>query len=1037
VRTIVTIVFADLVRSTELSEQLDAEALRMLLSHYFDRMKALIHHHGGLVEKFIGDAIVAVFGIPHAHEDDALRAVRAADAMRLTMLDLNRDFENHYGLHLHNRIGVNTGEVVTGGTSGMEALATGHAMNLAARLQQAAEPGTVLLSSDTYRLVRDLVTAAPAEPLQLKGLQTDVQAFRLLSSRPPRDPRPKLLDSPLVGRKGELGALNLALIQVSQEHRCRLMAILGEAGVGKSRLVREFIEGVEDRSTVLRGRCLPYGEGITFWAFSEVVRQAANIDEQDTADIGWLKLRSLLANHPDAEVIGERVAEVIGLRQAIAIPEETFWAARKVLEVVAQRQPLIAVFDDIHWAESTFLKLIDHLLEWTREAPILVICIARPELAEIHPQWPTEGYDWPPITLESLPDEQCRVLLRNLVGHAQSIQSTVGRIVDAAEGNPLFVEQLLLMLVDEGVLQRHNGNWATTSDIDHLDLPTSIQALLGARLDRLEPLERDALERGSIEGRVFHQSAVAELSDPDGKDGLTDALQTLLRRQLIGPERAELVGEQAYRFRHLLIHDTAYRRVPKKLRARLHERFADWLEHALGDRVAEYEEIVGYHLEQAHSYRAELRGSDYGINRVAQRASKHLAIAGRRALARGDAPAAANLLGRASRLLIEDKTRGELLLDLGAAFMDAGEYSESERTLNEAIRLSAVYGDQPLQAHARIQLGRLRMQTSPDGSAADAMLEVESATPILEADGDSLGLARAFLLQAEVHNMRGRALAMEDALNSALAHARNIGARREQGQCLWWLAMVSYFGPRPASAVARQLPEIVAASQGDRLVNACVLFVQAGLETMAGRVSEARAALTAGKAILLDLGLRVVAAATLSASGIPFEVEVAAGDPAAAEREERYGYEILHAMRERSSLPTSAAYLADALYLQGRYEEAESLTEISKATAAREDLLAQIQWRGVGAKVLARRGQLEPALRLAEEATGLAEETDYLFAKARALMDHAEVLQLAQERPAAIQAIARAIELYNQKEDRLGVVRAERQLEQLASVSGC
>ncbi|MBA3412423.1 MAG: AAA family ATPase [Actinobacteria bacterium] len=445
VRKTVTILFSDVVSSTETAERVDPETVRRVMDGYFDEAKAVIERHGGTVEKFIGDAVMAVFGVPAVHEDDALRAVRAAAELRERLTALNEGFHRERGLEIEIRTGVNTGEVVAGDTAAGQRFATGDAVNVTARLEQACRPGETLLGAATYRLVRDAVRVERSEPLALKGKAASVEAFRLLEVLPGVSGTSRRLDSPLVGRDHELNLLRDAFRRSERERTCHLFTILGSAGIGKSRLVEEFVQEVRTDATVLRGRCLAYGEGITFWPIVEAVTEAAGLTAPDSAEVARGKIASLLDGE-DAALVAERLAELLGIDEAAETTEESFWAIRKLFEGLARGKHLVVVFDDIHWAEPTFLDLVEHVADWSREAPILLVCLTRPELLDSRPGWAGGKLNATSMLLEPLTDGECGNLIEHLLGSVQFPEEARGRITEAAEGNPLFVEEMLAML---------------------------------------------------------------------------------------------------------------------------------------------------------------------------------------------------------------------------------------------------------------------------------------------------------------------------------------------------------------------------------------------------------------------------------------------------------------------------------------------------------------------------------------------------------------------------------------------------------------
>ncbi|MDQ4029824.1 MAG: AAA family ATPase, partial [Actinomycetota bacterium] len=623
--------FSDVVSSTALGERLDPESLRRVMSRYFDEVRTVLDRHGGTVEKFIGDAVMAVFGVPTLHEDDALRAVRAAVEIREALQALNAELERERGFGISARIGISTGEVVAGNATSSQAFVSGDAVNVAARLEQAAQPGSILVDEPTYELVKDAAAAEPVDALRLKGKAEPVRAFRLVTVAPAVAARQRRLDSAMVGRHRELLRLEATFEQAVGDRSCQLFTILGAAGVGKSRLVEEFLGGVGTNAMVLRGRCLSYGDGITFFPLGQIVGEAADLAEDETPGAALTKIARLVREEQDGELVAKRVAELIGLTEATLGAEESFAAVRRLFDVLAGRQPLVVVFDDLHWAEPMLLELVEYVADWSRDAPILVLCIARPELVDVRPQWAGGKLNATSLLLEPLGDEECEQLVRNLLGQAELQHDVVSRITAAAEGNPLFVEELMAVLIEEGVLSRQDGTWIARGDLSSIRVPRTISALLAARLDRLDEGERTLVQRAAIEGKQFHVGAIFELYPEAAPESVRVHLQALVRADLIRPDRARFGGEQAFRFRHLLIRDAAYESIPKETRAALHERYADWLERRAGERMSEYEEFVGYHLEQAHRYLAELGPVDDSGSLLARRAAQLLASAGRRA----------------------------------------------------------------------------------------------------------------------------------------------------------------------------------------------------------------------------------------------------------------------------------------------------------------------------------------------------------------------------------------------------------------------
>ncbi|MGZ5318621.1 MAG: ATP-binding protein, partial [Actinomycetota bacterium] len=638
-RKTVTVVFCDVTGSTELGERLDPESLRDVQTRYFDAMRDAIERHGGTVEKYIGDAVMAVFGIPQLHEDDALRATRAAVDMREGLTVLNKEFERDRGVTIAVRIGVNTGEVVAGDPTSGQALVTGDAVNVAPRLEEHAAPGEILLGEATHRLVREAVDAEQVEPVVLKGKVREVPAWRLLGMHDVASSMHRHSGSPMVGRERQLAQLRQAYEAAIEDGGCQLFTLLGSAGVGKSRLVEELISGLGDRATVLMGRCLPYGEGITYYPVVEAIKQAAGLADFDLPDVVEARVCAILEGDEHQATVCRHVSQLMGVAEATA-GEETFWAIRRFFEASARERPLVLIFDDVHWGEPTFLDLVEHIADWSRGSPILLLCMARSDLLEVRPAWAGGKSNAATVSLEPLTEEHAWALVTNLLGVTDLPTELAEAIVEKSEGNPLFVEETLAMLIDDGLVVREGDRSRLTGDLSAVMVPPSIQALLAARLDRLSPQERAVLEAAAVVGKDFFAGAVRSLVPEDARQRVPSDLMALVRKELIRAERTTLPGEDAFRFRHLLIRDSAYGSIAKSQRAELHERVADWLEQVAGEAVIEQEEIVGYHLEQAYAYRTQLAPADERTDAIGRRAAARLASAGLRASARGDFPAA-------------------------------------------------------------------------------------------------------------------------------------------------------------------------------------------------------------------------------------------------------------------------------------------------------------------------------------------------------------------------------------------------------------
>jgi predicted ATPase/class 3 adenylate cyclase len=1023
VRKTVTVVFSDLEGSTALAESIDPESLREIMNRYFAEMRDVLERHGGVVEKYIGDAIMAVFGLPRVHEDDALRAVRAAADMQHALARLNEELEAGWGVRLANRTGVNTGEVIAGDPAAGQRLVTGDAVNVAARLEQAAPAMQVLLGERTHRLIRHRADVAELPPLTLRGKSGQVPAYRLVAVH---ETERRVLDArrtEIVGRGLEAARLVQEFQIVVSTRSAALLTVLGEAGIGKSRLVEEFVRQVAEVATVLRGRCLAYGRGITFWPLVEIVRRAAGIGEDDLPATARAKLGAVFGENGTADA-ADRVASAIGLSDRQFPVEEVYWGTRKLFERLGRQRPLVVVVEDIHWAEAALLDLIARVADTAADTPLLIVCAARPELSDRRPGW-LEGPDARVVSLEPLSAGQTALVVDNLVGDADLDDEARTSIVAAADGNPLFAEQLLSMLIDDGYLRRENGCWTRTGDIRTLSVPPTIDALLSARLDLLAREERAVIEPASVVGGVFQLSAIGALVDDPIRERVPTHLRTLEGKQLIEPERSPPANEDVwFRFHHILIRDAAYQGLLKRRRAALHERFADWVEAVSGerDRGVEYEEIVGYHLEQAHRYLSELGPrADHG-RELAARAASRLGSAGRRAFARADMSAAANLLRRAAMLLpTEDPTRLALLPQLAEALMEIGEFPWAILFLDEASELAS--GDPRLQADIVLTrlLVRHHVEENLEQWREEVAREAERLIPTLQEQGADAELAKAWRLLGFVHGSVCRYGEAAAAVKEAAEHARRANDLRLEARNVSSYTLAALYGPTPAREAIEHCEHLITEGLSDRQAEALVLCSLGQLRAMQGEYEHARELVRAARTVLNDLGVIVLAAATAIDSA---RVELLAGDLVTAERELRRADETLTALGEKYLLPPLAAVLAQVVYAQGRTDEAEEITRRAEELADADDVEPQALWRSVRAKVLAGRDLAEEAEGLAREAVRLMRTTDAPGMQADALLDLAAVLGRSTSRDEARAVAAEAEALYRSKGNTAAAARA-------------
>jgi class 3 adenylate cyclase/tetratricopeptide (TPR) repeat protein len=987
-RKLATLLFCDVTGSTALGERLDPEAVRELMLRYFAEMRAAIERHGGTVEKFIGDAVVAVFGVPRAREDDALRAVRAAGEMRTRLETLNTQLERRYGHRIELRIGVNSGEVVAGGSA--DTVVTGDAVNVAARLEQAAAPGEILLGETTLRLAGAGLTIEAIDPVTAKGKSAPVVAYRLVSVAPGAGRPLRSSEGTFVGREGELAGLRAAYDEVVAEGTARLSLVLGEPGVGKSRLARELVDQVAGEARTLEGRCLAYGDGITYWPLGEIVRGAAGIGDDDSRRQALDKLEALVAGDEHERSIAALLGRALGLEEGTASPEAIAWAARRALERLARERPLVVVVDDLHWAETALLDLVERL--GRAAGPILLVGLSLPELVRDRPALGRDA-----VTLAPLSHEEADRLLGAL-GEGALDEPARARILEAAGGNPLFVEELAAMLQDAG---------------GDMGIPPTLDAVLQARLDRLTPEERSTLERASIEGLVFDLSALTELSDPEERLVLASTLESLTEKGLVSPARSVFADDEAYAFHHALVRDAAYEGAPKRLRAGLHERFARWLEGVAGDRLAENIEVVGYHLERAVTFRRELGPLDEDGIRLARDAGSQLAAAGGGALDRGDVRAATSLLERAAALLpAASVERIELLLDLAATLVETGALDDASAVLDECAAWTEETGDPRIDARLLLERSFHRRVASPGEEIGVLLQAAEDAAAVLSDLDDHRGLARAWHLAGDVHWTRCRIAELEGALARGLEQGRAAGDRRELSHFLTASARAALVGPLPVEEGIARCRVILADNEGDLMLGAIVSIVLAHLEAMRGHFDDARSLSAAADEILGELGQTVLRAAFQAWASA---VELLAGDPAGAEGVLRPAYETLEAMGEKGNLSTIAALLAEAAYRQGRDEEAERLSVVSEQSAWGDDVTSQVAWRATRSKVLARRGELAAAEAMARDGVAIAEATDAPSLQAEASASLGEVLLAGGHPEGADDALRRAIDLYRAK----------------------
>ena len=990
-RRLVSIVFADIVGSTGLAERLDPESMHGLLDRFMDTCGAVIERHGGTVEGFVGDAIVGVFGQNEIHEDDALRAVRTAVELRKAGTALSVELERERGVRFGMKCGVESGEVFVSAGARRSPFAAGDAFNVAARLQGQASEGEILLGENVYRLIQGAVQVERLEPLTLKGRIAKVQAWRLVDLEPEESALARPPVGPLVGRQPDLQALRAAYARARGEQGCHAVTVVGPAGIGKSRLVQELAAEVDDDATVVVGRCLPYGEAITYSPLVQIVRQLGGSDPRQ-------RVNELLEGD---ESSARLVLTSIGVSEGAAQAEETFWAVRRLLERVASEHPLVAVIDDIHWAEPILLDLLEYLVAFSSGHPMLLVCLARPELLESRPTWATPQANSSVLVLEPLSDTEARQLVEN-VGGRELTSLTASRIVTTAEGNPFFLEQLVAVGAEHG----------------EAGLPSSVQAVLAARLDRLEPGERALLEHASVQGRSFYVGATEEvLAEPD-RTLAAAHLVALTQKQLIRAERSDLRGQDAFRFAHQLIREAAYQGIPKQRRAELHEQVAGWLD-ALPDAR---DETVGHHLGEAYRHLAALGRVGEHERALAAGAAERLAAAADAALLRGDAPAGARLLERADSLLeVDGAARSELLPRLGASLLEAGRMEDATRVLDEAIARAP---EPRLQARAQLERELVRLETETSIRIEDARHVADDARRLLEREGDVFGQGRVWVLQGRLAWNTGQVAAADDAWRQAAKCADSEGDRRQLFEVIGWRATAAVLGPTPVDEAIGRCLEFRALVRDSPLATAATVNPLALLHAMRGDFEIAERLLAEANEILQKLGGLGSGVSHLEAS-----VRLLAGQPALAEAPLRADVETLSSMSGKDTLATTTALLAQAVYAQGRLNEAVELCQMTDRYAADEDTISQVIWRGVQAKVLARQDHCDEAEVLAREAVALVEPTDLLSHRGDAMLDLADVLRTCLRTTESDHATRAGLEIYELKGNTAAAARARSLLE--------
>jgi class 3 adenylate cyclase/tetratricopeptide (TPR) repeat protein len=924
-RKLATVLFVDLVDSTALVADADPEVVRRRVTRFFDGVNHCIVTHGGTVEKFAGDAVMAAFGIPLAHEDDAERAVRAATAT----------LERVRELGLEARIGIESGEVVADDTE--STFATGEPVNLAARLQTKAEPNQILVGPQTARLLRGRVELEALHPLELRGWREPVTAHRVLCvADHSADTAIGGLSAPLVGREAELDLLENTYERTVRSGRASLVTIYGDPGVGKSRLAREFVAGLEG-ATVLIGRCLPYGEGVTYWPLAEMVKASSGIADDDPSADAVKKLRDYCEDDAVADILGLAVG-VLEAVEGERSQQEIAWAARAWAEQLAEAQPLVLLFEDVHWGEEPLLELIEHLAATVREAPLLIVCLARSELLDVRPTWGGGRVRATTFELEPLQAEESAELVAALSEHVD-LPLDVETVLAKTEGNPLFVEETVRMLA-EGA--RTGGR-----------IPDTLQALIAARIDRLPAPQRIALQRASVMGRIFMAGALAHLS-PEIEDPGNCLEELLLRDLVVREPRTTITGEQAYKFKHVLIREVAYSGLSKSSRADLHQAYAEWLGQRTGDELLE---IRAFHLDQAVGLLAQLDGEAPAELRGT--AAGALTKAGRRALMREAFRSARKLLLRAIELaptLDRRYLAGRAawrLTDYPAVMVEMGEVAA------EAERI----GDKQLQGRALALLADATLQHRAD--AVTARRYALQATDVLK-DAEPGHAFEALWAAASVASWVGDSDDYQYWAKAALADAQAAGRKDLEAVALNGLVN-SYIHKLDQLAAAPLLLRALelADASGSLISRAAALSARGWLNLVSEQPDEAEADFAAAREMYGEVGNTAREAAMGMMIG---RAAFAQGDVDRAEKLLRDAVRALKGISDRGSLVEAQRALAMVLVEKGNIDEAERQALEARETVGPDDRISDFTTRLALGLVRAAQGRDDEAEELMEEA---------------------------------------------------------------------
>jgi class 3 adenylate cyclase/ketosteroid isomerase-like protein/tetratricopeptide (TPR) repeat protein len=985
-RKTVTVMFADLVGSTSFEEKVDAETAREVIGRYHALLRSTAEHHRAGVTKYIGDGFMAVWGVPEIGPDDAAHAVEAAVELQELFVDLAAQVSETHGVELALRVAVNTGEVVVGAG---DADLVGDALNIGARLEAECPRGHVVVGEETWRSTRGRHTYESLGQVQVKGRTAPVAIYQWLDRQSePADA------APFVGRADEVRRLQAVLDDAVAVRAARLVTVIGDPGVGKSRLAAEFT-GAQPNAHIVEARCDVEGT-VALAPIVEVLR-SRDLESDVPASV------------PDRERL---LRDLNGLTAGVAgSVEENFWALRRFVEVLASDGPVLLILDDIQWADSLLLDFLEHLVEWVQEAPLLVLALARPELREIRPdlvtvsQWVSEA-----VHLDGLDAGATAELAAKVLGATQLPDELLRRLPSSTGGNPLFVRELIGMLAHDGVLVEQPAGWRLTIDVDAIAIPPTIHALLASRLERLDAGDRRILEIASVVGSDFSLGTVRALAD-SGAEGIMLSLNRLRRLELAQPSGSYIGDEPVWRFHHVLIRDVAYRRLLKSDRAHLHEQLADWVE-AGGPSVAfETDEMIARHLEAAHTYRLELGMLDEHTGDLALRSARHYAASARRALDRDELISAGTQAARGAALArADDEVHAELLLVGCEAFLSAGDVAAGAPLVDDLERIA----DEALAPWATCYRCQFVIYTDPE-----RLLEVDTrlqgAIDEFGRRADPAGLSKAHRVRAGARARLGRIGDCEADLFEALIAARQSGDHRQITVALGAAPSAALWGPSPVPKAGGRCLDVVRMQRMTTAapsLEATSLRHLAVLELLRGRPDKARTMLADARQIVAELGLRHGLMETELFAGI---IESMEGDPVAAEPHFRTAVEGLDALGVGADAGQAAAFLARSVLAQGRIDEADRHATESERLAGR-NLKTTIAWRAVRAEILAAQGRHDEAAAMAREAVAVAAGTDLVLDHADACLALSRVLAAAGDTKGANDTRDDADRLYAAKE---------------------